>query len=95
MNIENRAIGLYAVAARDFADFIDMVREEESNEVLKLLYNMLITPNNNPHHDQELNDLISPIVKRELERRVMDGSHPKYFEDFCRLKSWKDVESND
>jgi hypothetical protein len=69
MNVDSRAVGLYAVAARDVIDFMDMVREEESNEVLKILYGMVITPNDSPHHDQELNDLVSPFVKRELERR--------------------------
>lgn len=69
MNVDSRAVGLYAVAARDVTDFFDMVREEESNEVLKLLYEMLTTPNDNPNHDQELNDLVAPFVKRELEKR--------------------------
>lgn len=42
---ERSAIGLYAVLARDWTDFIDMVRREPP-EVLSILCLMLITPNN-------------------------------------------------
>ena len=51
-------------------DFIDMVKEEESHEAIKILYDMLTTPNPKiPFHDKELNDLAAPFVKRELDER--------------------------
>lgn len=49
--VEKRAIGLYVVIARDPLDFIDMMQEEESMEVLELLQRMFTTPN--PEHDAD------------------------------------------
>lgn len=65
-----KALGLYAVAARDMCDFIDMVREEKSNEALATLYRMLTYPNPKmSEDDRELNSLAAPFVKSELEKR--------------------------
>jgi hypothetical protein len=65
-----KAIGLYAVAARDMCDFIDMVKEEVSNETLATLYRMLTYPNPEMSKDnKELNALAAPFVKSELEKR--------------------------
>lgn len=67
---ERIALGLYAVAARDVTDFIDMVREEQSIDVLKILNEMLVTSNPNMSKDnKELNALVAPFVQRELEKR--------------------------
>lgn len=65
------AIGLYAVLARDVVDFIDMIRKEESLLVLRLLHEMLVTPNPNmSQRDAELNAIGAPFVNRELKRRL-------------------------
>lgn len=64
-----RAIALYAIGARDVCDFIDMLKEEESTDgALKLLRNMLAS-SGTANTDVELNQLLLPMVERELERR--------------------------
>jgi hypothetical protein len=67
---EGRAIGLYAVAARDFSDFIDMLREEKTTgEALWLLREMCATPGGPETRDVELDALMLPIIEREIARR--------------------------
>ncbi len=68
---ERRALGLYVVAARDFTDFIDMLREPgTSDEAVEFLRQMCATPNPEMSADDaELNSLILPFVVREQERR--------------------------
>lgn len=67
---ERRAVGLYAVGARDWCDFIDMVKEEKNTETIELLHEMLTTPNPDmKKEDAELNALLAPFVSQELERR--------------------------
>lgn len=70
--VEKKAIGLYAVIARDPLDFIDMMREEESMEVLELLMKMFTTPN--PEHDADtvdLNKTGADLVRNEIDRRTL------------------------
>ena len=60
---EKAAIGLYAVLARDFGDFADMIKDA-SQATLDTLHQMLTTPN--PKHDEEtltLNSLGASMVK--------------------------------
>jgi hypothetical protein len=65
---EQRAIGLYAVLARDASDFIDMLEESETTDLtLQWLHAMLTTPN--PKSDVELNKIGACFTKRELEKR--------------------------
>lgn len=68
---ERLAIGLYAVAARDFTDFFDMLYEPETTiGALEVLHEMLVTPNpKTSRDDAELNALVLPFVTRALERR--------------------------
>lgn len=72
---ERRALGLYAVAARDVVDFLDMLTEPETTiaslEVLKL---MVETPN--PNSDNKLNQLLAPIVMRRLEQMRKEAEPP-------------------
>lgn len=70
---ERRAIGLYAVLARDFMDFLEMVSEEESNQTLRVLYLMLTTPNpKQSESDTKLNALGAGPVERELKKRGLE-----------------------
>lgn len=70
MNEAVKAVGLYVVASRDIYDFIEMVEEETSDEVLKILYQMLTQPNPNQSKENvELNKIVTPVVERELNRR--------------------------
>lgn len=70
---ERRAIGLYAVLARDFLDFMDMVSEEESNQTLRILYVMLTAPNPKQSEDNtKLNSLGAGPVERELKKRGLE-----------------------
>lgn len=64
----SQAVALYAIGARDTMDFIDLVGEEESMEVLLLLHSMLVADNPSPNHDADLNKILAPIVERVLER---------------------------
>lgn len=58
------AVGLYAVLARDWGDFLEMIGEEEDIVMLKVLYNILTLPN--PKHDVDtiaLNNLGAGLVR--------------------------------
>lgn len=67
---ERRAIGLYAVAARDAGDFLEMLPESSVGAV-RLLYEMLTKPNSEmSESDRELNALLAPIVGRHLAGRT-------------------------
>lgn len=66
---ERRAIGLYAVGARDVSDFVDMLYEEETTiPALEFLRDMLAAPGTDKT-DVELNKLLLPVVERALEKR--------------------------
>jgi hypothetical protein len=70
MNSDQKAVGLYAVLARDACDFIDMVNEEKDTQALQTLYLMLTVPNDK--HDEktnELNKLGSGMLGRILDER--------------------------
>ena len=70
---EHRAIGLYAVLARDACDFIDMVQEEQRPEVLRILYEMLTTPNPDmSSRDKELNEIGARLIESILRGRGID-----------------------
>lgn len=57
------AIALYAIAARDVVDFIDMVNDSKTTiETLRLLEAML-------DHPGELNEFIRPVVTRQIKER--------------------------
>ena len=61
---ERKAIGLYAVGARDIVDFIDMVNECNNKVTIETLYKMLTY--DNPKHNKstkELNTLLADLVK--------------------------------
>jgi hypothetical protein len=70
---ERRAIGLYAVLARDVSDFIDMVNEANDVESLQVLHELLtlkrasVSP-----RDSELNDVGAGIVSRNLKSRGVE-----------------------
>lgn len=76
----SRALVLYAVGARDVCDFIDMLNDEGSIEVLALLHNMLTAPNDSENHNRELNAILAPMVERELERRDYEQVRPSVWE---------------
>jgi hypothetical protein len=64
-----RAIGLYAVLARDAMDFVEM-SVESSDDALDYLYLMLTL--RNPKHDadtRKLNEIGSDIVARIIKAR--------------------------
>ena len=66
---ERQAVGLYAVLARDWTDFVDMVRETKDG-TLVILHQMLT--HENPKHDTrtvELNSFGARIVAGVIERR--------------------------
>lgn len=66
---DGRVVGLYAVLARDWSDFIDMCREEET-PVLEDLAKVLRLPNPEFSADTvELNELGAKIVEGILQRR--------------------------
>lgn len=66
---ENRAVSLYVIAARDVGDLLDLL-PGENEAVLKILYQMLSTPNeSNTKSDKELNALLAPIVKSAIDAR--------------------------
>jgi len=67
---EKSAVGLYAVLAYDIMDFLDMIREEHSDEALIHLYKMLTHPTDSRNED--LNKLGEGPVFRELQRRGLD-----------------------
>jgi hypothetical protein len=65
--VDRKAVGMYAMAARDWSDCIDSINAETNVKVLVTLHSMLTAPNNSSdNHDQELNDLIAPSVVRRL-----------------------------
>jgi len=71
INTDRRAIALYAVASRDFCDFIDMMREPQTGmQCLRTLLEMcrLETPDN-PNTDVELNRLMVGPIEREIRKR--------------------------
>jgi hypothetical protein len=51
---EKRAVGLYAVLARDPSDFLEMLHGC-APETLRVLYRILVLPN--PKHDFDTNEL--------------------------------------
>jgi hypothetical protein len=82
---ERYAVGLYAVAARDISDFIDMIQEEgTSTGALRILHEMLTyqdpsvkveedmgqCPDRETVRNRELNEICAPIVEQELKRRM-------------------------
>ena len=72
---EQHAVGLYAVAARDVCDFIDML-PEASDETLQVLHEVLtFKPPGLSKKDAKLNDLVAPIVQRQIEKR---GLAPRF-----------------
>jgi hypothetical protein len=65
---ERRAVVLYAIMARDFCDFLDMIAETDTTtKSLEVLLKML--KHERPQSDVELNRLGVGPVERELERR--------------------------
>lgn len=70
---DRRAVGLYAVLARDYCDFIDMVVEEQNVETLKTLYLMLVTPNpTTPEEGRKLNAYGAEVVSGNLRKRGVE-----------------------
>src|SRR5690606_38577310 len=67
---EKSAVGLYAVLAYDIMDFLDMLREEHSDEALIHLYKMLTPPTDSRHEDRS--QLGEGPVFRDLQRRGVD-----------------------
>lgn len=82
---ERHAVGLYAVAARDISDFIDMIQEERtSTGALRILHEMLTyrdpsvkveedmgqCPDRETVRNRELNEMCAPLVEQELKRRM-------------------------
>jgi hypothetical protein len=66
---EKAAIGLYAVGAYDFMDFIDMVNECSNKITIDTLYKMLSTDNpEQSKSNKELNKRLLPIVENKMER---------------------------
>jgi len=66
---EARAVGLYAILSYDVTDFIDMLGEA-TDDVLSVLYVMLVTPN--PDHGEatrEINAIGASLVKGVMTRR--------------------------
>ena len=70
-SIDNKAVVLYAVAARDLCDFVDMIRDrtEATDATLGLLRGMLATPGTE-RTDRGLNELCLHLVDAEIKRRV-------------------------
>jgi len=67
--IDQRAVGLYAVLARDFEDFIDMC-SESTTEVLIMLHKMLTVTNIKHNRDtRELNAIGAELVQGILDSR--------------------------
>lgn len=64
-----KAIGLYAVGARDFSDFIDMVQEPETTDATLATLRDMLSLRGRPNTDDELNAMLLPIVEREITRR--------------------------
>lgn len=68
---ERAAVGLYAVMARDFMDFLEFIQEESTtNETLVWLYKMLTFGSD--AENQKLNELGVGPVQRQLEKRGID-----------------------
>jgi len=71
MSAKSTAVGLYAVLDRDPMDFMEFIREPDTDdEVLWDLYLMLVCPN--PKHSKDtlsLNKIGASVVQRELDRR--------------------------
>jgi hypothetical protein len=65
---DRRAVGLYAVLARDVGDFIEMVSIEYDVEVLVTLFRMLSLPGDPKKTDNELNKIGASIVRGVLLR---------------------------
>lgn len=65
---DRRAIALYAVLARDFTDFIDML-EEEDPQCIQILYKMLTCKQPNKDTDHELNSIGASVVEGHAEKR--------------------------
>lgn len=67
---ERSALGLYAVASRDFTDFVDMLNESKTTVgALKVLHEMCATPGGPEGRDCELDALMVPFIERALKRR--------------------------
>lgn len=62
---DNKALGIYVVAARDWSDALEMIQECEDVEALSLLLKMLENPGG-PDTDVELNKLFQEPVRRQL-----------------------------
>lgn len=63
---ERKAIGLYAVLARDPVDFIEMCGEASQN-TLSVLWKMLTIYN--PNSDNELNELGASLIEDMVENK--------------------------
>ena len=64
---EVRALSLYVMGSLDFMDFLDEVNEETDLASLTCLYKLPTMPSDALNHDQELNDLMTPSVKKRIE----------------------------
>lgn len=69
-NTDRMAIALYAVASRDFCDFIDMIRTPQTTtQCLKTLLEMCKLESPDPDTDVELNRLMVGPIEREIQKR--------------------------
>lgn len=63
------AVALYAIAARDVVDFIELVNDERTSlDTLELLRDMLGHAGG-PNTDVELNKILHPVVVKQIEHR--------------------------
>jgi hypothetical protein len=78
VNADRMAIGLYAVAARDFLDFIDMIREPQTSmECLQTLLEMCkLERPDRPTTDVELNRMMVGPIEREIRKREGKEAKP-------------------
>ena len=67
---ERQAIALYAIMARDFTDFLDLL-PEASEHTLKTLHKMLKHPGTDDT-DTELNNLGLSVLEPHMEERGID-----------------------
>ena len=69
MDHERKAIGLYAVLARDPVDFIEICGEA-SQSTLSVLWKMLTIYN--PNSDNELNELGASLIKDMVDNKDVE-----------------------
>jgi len=60
---------MYAVAARDFEDFLDMLREPETSVGCLRTLLLMCKSEGRPGTDVELNRLMVGPIERQLEKR--------------------------